>query len=94
MGIYGGFPKIRGTLLGVPMIRILLSWGLYWGSPILGNYHIVHKGFPPYSNLTSVLNSNPDFGASAWLPGLKAYVQETCGFWGSGVKWMLIVPLK
>ena len=36
-----GFPKIRGTLLGVPIIRIKVFWGLYWGPPIYGNYHIV-----------------------------------------------------
>ena len=35
-----GFPKIRGTILGVPIIRIIVFWGLYWGSPILGNYHL------------------------------------------------------
>ena len=33
-----GFPKIRGTLLGVPRIGIIISGGLYWGSHILGNY--------------------------------------------------------
>ena len=33
------FPKIRGTFLGAPVIRILVFWGLYWGPPILGNYH-------------------------------------------------------
>ena len=25
------FPKIRGTILGVPIIRIIVFWGLYWG---------------------------------------------------------------
>ena len=35
-----GFPKIRGTSLGVPIIRIILFWGLYWGPLILGNYHM------------------------------------------------------
>ena len=30
-------PKVRGTFLGVPIIRII---GLYWGPPILGNYHM------------------------------------------------------
>ena len=35
-----GFPKIRGTLLGVPIIRTIVFWGLYWGPPILGNYHM------------------------------------------------------
>ena len=35
-----GFPKIRGTFLGVPIIRTIVYWGLYWVPPILGNYHI------------------------------------------------------
>ena len=35
-----GFPKIRGTFLGVPIIRIIIFWGLYWGPSILGNYHL------------------------------------------------------
>ena len=35
-----GFPKIRGTILGVPIIRTIVFWGLYWGPPILGNYQI------------------------------------------------------
>ena len=35
-----GFPKIRGTILGVPIIRTIVYWGLYWGPLILGNYHI------------------------------------------------------
>ena len=40
--VYGlEFPKIRGTILGVPVIRTIVYWGLYWGPPILGNYNIV-----------------------------------------------------
>ena len=35
------FPKIRGTILGVPIIRTMVYWGLYWGTLILGNYHEV-----------------------------------------------------
>ena len=35
-----GFPKIRGTILGVPIIRTIIFWGLYWGSLIEGNYHL------------------------------------------------------
>ena len=35
-----GFPKIRGTLLGVPIIRTVVFGGLYWVTLILGNYHI------------------------------------------------------
>ena len=31
---------MRGTILGVPRIRTIVFGGLYWGPPILGNYHI------------------------------------------------------
>ena len=34
------FPKIRGTFLGVLIIRIIIFWGRYWGPHILGNYLI------------------------------------------------------
>ena len=33
------FLKNRGTFLGVP-IRTIVFWGLYWGLPILRNYHM------------------------------------------------------
>ena len=30
-GLLGlGVPKIRGTILGVPIIRTVVYWGLYW----------------------------------------------------------------
>ena len=32
-GLYG-FPKIRGTILGVSRIRTIVYWGLYWGPPL------------------------------------------------------------
>ena len=32
------FPKIRGTILAVPIIRTKVFWGLYWGPLILGKY--------------------------------------------------------
>ena len=35
---FWGFPKIRGTILGVPILRTIVYLGLYWGPPILGNY--------------------------------------------------------
>ena len=35
-----GFPKIRGTILGVPITRAIVYGGLYLGSVILGDYHI------------------------------------------------------
>ena len=28
-------------MLGVPIIRTIIFWGLYGGPPILGNYHFV-----------------------------------------------------
>ena len=31
LGSLQGFPKIWGTFLGVPIMRIVLNWGLYWG---------------------------------------------------------------
>ena len=39
-GIMWGVSKLRGTLLGVPIIRIIVYWGLYWGPLIQGNYHV------------------------------------------------------
>ena len=35
---YGGFPKFGVAFLVVPIIMIMVYWGLYWGPPILGNY--------------------------------------------------------
>ena len=40
-GLQGlGFPKIRGTLLRVLIIWIIVFWGLCWGLPTKGNYHV------------------------------------------------------
>ena len=33
-----GFPKIRGTIFAVTIIRTIVFWGLYWGPLKLGNY--------------------------------------------------------
>ena len=46
-----GFPKIRGTLLGVPIIRTIVFWGLHWGPHILGNYHLLDLGFQGFEGL-------------------------------------------
>ena len=40
LGPIWGFPKIRGTLLGVTIIRLVVFWGLFWGPLVLGNSHI------------------------------------------------------
>ena len=37
-----GFPKMRGTSFGVPILRTMVFWGLSWGLPVLGNYHSSH----------------------------------------------------
>ena len=42
VGFIWRFPKIRGTFLGVPIIRTVVYWGLYWGTLILGNYHMFY----------------------------------------------------
>ena len=36
-----GIPKIRDTFLGFPIYRTIVFWGLYWGPPIFGNYHLI-----------------------------------------------------
>ena len=48
-----GFPKIRGTLLGVPIVRIIVHWGLYWGPLILENYHISMEKYTGQFKATS-----------------------------------------
>ena len=48
-----GFPKIRGTILGVPIIKDYSILGSVLGSPYLGNYHtsICHHQTPrPYAS--------------------------------------------
>ena len=35
-----GVSQHYGYLLGVPIIRAIVYWGLYWGPPIEGNYHL------------------------------------------------------
>ena len=42
---------IRGTFLGVPIIRIIVFWGLYWGTPILGNYQVRDLRFQGFRGL-------------------------------------------
>ena len=35
-----GIPNFRDTSWGVLRIRTRVYWDLYWGAPILGNYHV------------------------------------------------------
>ena len=39
---YMGSPRIRGTMLGAPILRITVFSGLYWGPVILGNYYMIN----------------------------------------------------
>ena len=59
ISIFWGFPEIRGTFLGVPIIRIILFWAPYWGCLIWGNYHIHLMRTQPleHCHLPAVLRS-------------------------------------
>ena len=39
-----GVSEITRACLGVPIGRIIVFWGLYWGPPIKGNFHILFFG--------------------------------------------------
>ena len=38
--LYVGSPKLGNPFWGVPIIRIIVYWGLYWGPLISASYHI------------------------------------------------------
>ena len=38
--LHVGFSKIRGTILWIPIVVMIIFGGLYWGAPILGNFHV------------------------------------------------------
>ena len=40
LGASKNVKKIRGAILGAPIIRIIVYWGLYCGSPSYGDYHL------------------------------------------------------
>ena len=48
-GLCRGFPKIRGTILGVPIIRITVFLGSMLGSPYLGKLPLAHSAFLAHS---------------------------------------------
>ena len=37
---FAGFPKFRVPFLGLPIIRTIVFWGVYWGPLIFGKYHL------------------------------------------------------
>ena len=60
-----------GTFLGVPIIMTIVFWGLYWGSPILGNYHMSFLSIPlDYSpELAEKVRSNQGQGRERMTQG-------------------------
>ena len=54
-----GFPKTMGAILGVTVIRTIVFWGLYWGSPYSGKLP-----YGPYLQfLPSILGVLQGFGS-------------------------------
>ena len=51
-----GVPEIKGR---GPITRITVFWGLYWGPPILGNYHVTRALLAPIPLGNGLLHSNP-----------------------------------
>ena len=53
-----GFPKIGVTFLGVPIIRVVVFWGIYWGPLLLGNHHVgiqcILRRFGDFSSVSSL----------------------------------------
>ena len=52
LGAIWVFPKINGTSLGVPIIRTIVYWGLYWATLIWGSYHM--SGLYHVANLATL----------------------------------------
>ena len=74
-----GFPKLGLFFWGVPIIRTLVFWGLYWGPLLLGNYQIrltIFRG--PYNSDCGLLGGL-DWGPPyLWtLPYLNGDIQTT-----------------
>ena len=54
---FESFPKLGGiTILGVPIIRTIVFWGLYWGPLILGDYHFLKMEHASNTYLSSGQN--------------------------------------
>ena len=60
-----GFPKIRGTLLGVPTNKIIVFRGLFGGPRIFGKYQmwmVEHRVLEPaaFIGITTLNTTSPD----------------------------------
>ena len=78
---YGEFPKIRGTFLGIPIIRIVVFWGLDWGLPILGNFHICCVRSLRPGRKTKVIWGFAKLSINIYI---YIHIQYTNVFWGGG----------
>ena len=81
-----GFLKFGVSLWDLPRIRTIAFWGLYWGPPILGNYHLefCNLGFQLAlhrecsRDCTEILS-----GSSFWEPiGVRVSIRGLVGVWG------------
>ena len=52
VSVFWWFPKIRGTILGFPIVRTLVFWGPNWASLILETtIYIGDIGTPHFGNI-------------------------------------------
>ena len=47
-----------GTFLGVPMLRIIVFWSLYWCPPTLGNYNMAVEALGVLSQDSAKMRNN------------------------------------
>ena len=77
-----GFPKIRSTFLGVPIIRTIIFWGIYWGPLILGNYHEASSSKRHDAQAThgalSIFGANTHFQTSSCPAELRQQLKQGC----------------
>ena len=59
-----GFPRMRGTILGVPIIRIMAFLGLSWGPRSYGNCH--RSGVRLGLNVRAVVRCSCGGKVSVW----------------------------
>ena len=69
-----GVSKIRGTLLEVPITRMIVFGDLYWGTPILGSYQFLP--FFEAKILSSVLQRHPKAVQNSWETPAVSWIAE------------------
>ena len=69
-----GVSKIRGTILGVPLIRTIVNWGLYWGPPHFRKLPHAYERLSPETfranyALSYIATKNRPYGHTRVPPG-------------------------